>query len=52
MITFAMRATQVEIFREITEILLQIEVTVQKEQLTALAQLFKAIGKNYAKRKR
>lgn len=46
---FAMRATQVEIFREITEILLQIEVTVQKEQLTALAQLFKAIGKNYAK---
>ena len=46
---FAMRATQVEIFREITEILLQIEVTVQKEQLAALTQLFKAIGKNYAK---
>lgn len=46
---FAMRATQVEIFHEIAEILLQIEVTVQKDQLTALNQLFKEIGKSYAK---
>ncbi|GAB2023587.1 aromatic acid exporter family protein [Pseudolactococcus yaeyamensis] len=46
---FAMRATQVEIFHQIAEILLQIEVTVQKDQLTALNQLFKEIGKSYAK---
>lgn len=45
---FAMRATQVEIFHEIAEILLQIEVTVQKVSWWA-EPTFKAIGKSYAK---
>ncbi|MDR1606433.1 MAG: aromatic acid exporter family protein [Streptococcaceae bacterium] len=47
---FTMRATQVEIFHEIAEILIQIDVSDRDaHQLIALSTLFKAIGANYAK---
>ncbi|CEN28743.1 MAG: aromatic acid exporter family protein [Lactococcus sp.] len=44
-----MRATQVELFREITEILIQIDMTGQDQQFQSLEQLFKAISDTYAR---
>ncbi len=44
-----MRATQVELFREITEILIEIDMTGQDQQFQSLEQLFKAISDTYAR---
>lgn len=46
---FSMRATQLEIFHEITENLMQIDMTIEAVQFDALAELFKAIGQSYDK---
>lgn len=46
---FSMRATQVEIFHEIADIILQVDMTDSDVQLDDLAILFKAIGQTYTR---